>query len=105
MLDEKLEYIERTGRENVEKRVSSLADDIFEMNVMETVTVKFVARTVDKLVIYFTTIKSEALLIHEFWEKKLVKGYIAAKTRRTILPKLKIEEWNIYNKTIKQAGA
>ena len=77
----------------------------FSMNVMETVTVKFVARTVDKLVIYFTTIKSEALLIHEFWEKKLVKGYIAAKTRRTILPKLKIEEWNIYNKTIKQAGA
>jgi hypothetical protein len=75
------------------------------MNVMETVTVKFVARTVDKQVIYFTTIKSEALLIHEFWEKKLVKGYIAAKTRRTILPKLKIEEWNIYNKTIKQAGA
>ena len=72
------------------------------INALATIPVKFVARAVDKLVIYFTTINSEALPILEFWEKNLVKGYIVAETRRTILPKWKIEEWNVYDKIIKK---
>ena len=72
------------------------------INALATIPVKFVARAVDKLVIYFTTINSEALLILLFWEKNLVKGYIVAETRRTILPKWKIEEWNVYDKIIKK---
>ena len=72
------------------------------INALATVPVKFVARAVDKLVIYFTTINSEALPILEFWEKNLVKGYIVAETRRTILSKWKIEEWNVYDKIIKK---
>ena len=72
------------------------------INALATVPVKFVARAVDKLVIYFTTINSEALPILEFWEKNLVKGYIVAETRRTILPKWKIEEWNVYDQIIKK---
>ena len=72
------------------------------VNALATVPVKFVTRAVDKLVIYFTSINSQALPVLEFWEKNLVKGYIVAETRRTILPKWKIEEWNIYDKIIKK---
>ena len=31
-----------------------------------------------------------------------MKGYVVAETRRTVLPKWKIEEWNIYEKIVKK---
>ena len=39
-------------------------------------------------------------LCWEYWEKKLVKGYLVEETRRMVLPNWKIEEWNIFEKII-----
>ena len=36
----------------------------------------------------------------DYWEKKLVKGYLVEETRRMVLPNWKIEEWNIFEKII-----
>ena len=35
-------------------------------------------------------------------DKDPSKGYVVAETRKTILPKWKVEEWNIYEKIIKK---
>ena len=48
------------------------------------------------------TFKSEALPILVVWEKNSVKDFIVEETRRTVLPRWKIEEWNIYDKIIKK---
>ena len=72
------------------------------INAIATVPEKFVTRAVDKLISYFSSIRSEALPILEFWEKNFVKGFVVAETRRTVLPKWKIEEWNIYEKIIRK---
>ena len=70
------------------------------INALATVPEKFVTRATDKLLAYFVTIESKALPILEYWEKNFVKGYVVAETRRTVLPKWKIEEWNIYEKIV-----
>ena len=72
------------------------------INALATVPERFVTRATEKLLAHFVNIQSQALPILEFWEKNFVKGFIVAETRRTVLPKWKIEEWNIYEKIIKK---
>ena len=72
------------------------------INALATVPLKFVVKAFDKLYSYFNSVKSPALPVLEYWEKNLVKGYVVAETRKTILPKWKVEEWNIYDKIIKK---
>ena len=72
------------------------------INSLATVPLQYVTRAFDKLVAYFELVKSEAIPVAKYWEKNLVKGYIVEETRRTVLPRWKIEEWNIYEKIIKK---
>ena len=72
------------------------------INALATVPVKFVMRAFDKLYSHFQSIESKALPVLEYWEKKLVKGYLVEETRRMVLPNWKIEEWNVYEKIIKK---
>ena len=68
------------------------------INALATVPLQYVTRAFDKLVSYFESVKSEAPPVAKYWGKKLIKGYIVEETRRTVMPKWKIEEWNIYEK-------
>ena len=70
------------------------------INALATVPVKFVMRAFDKLYAHFEAIGSKALPVIDYWEKKLVKGYLVEETRRMVLPNWKIEEWNIFEKII-----
>ena len=70
------------------------------INALATVPIRFVTRAMDKLKEHFVAIESKALPVLEYWEKKLVKGYIVEETRRMVLPSWKIEEWNIYEKIL-----
>ena len=72
------------------------------INALATVPLRFVVRACDKLSSYLKSLNSAALPVLDYWEKNLVKGYMVAETRRTVLPKWKIEEWNIYEKIIKK---
>ena len=72
------------------------------INALATVPLKFVVKAFDKLYSYFHSVKSPAIPVLEYWEKNLIKGYVVAETRKTILPKWKVEEWNIYEKIIKK---
>lgn len=54
----------------------------------------------DKLKEHFEAIESKALLVLDYWEKKLVKGFHVEETRRMVLPSWTIEEWNIYDKIL-----
>lgn len=71
------------------------------INALATLPVKFVSRAFDKLFEHFQAIESKALPVLEYWEKRLVKGYLVEETRRMVLPSWKIEEWNIFEKIIK----
>ena len=70
------------------------------INALATVPARFVDKATEKLVQHFTTIQSEALPILEYWEKNFIRGYVVAETRRKVLPKWRIDEWNIYEKII-----
>ena len=56
------------------------------INALATVPVKFVMRAFDKLYAHFEAIGSKALPVLDYWEKKLVKGYLVEETRRMVLP-------------------
>ena len=63
------------------------------INALATVPLRFVTKALDKLLAYFQAVKSEALPILEFWEKNFVKGFVVEETRRTVLPRWKLEEY------------
>ena len=71
------------------------------INALATIPVTFVSRAFDKLFEHFEAIESKALPVLEYWEKRLVKGYLVDETRRMVLPSWNIEEWNIFEKIIR----
>ena len=72
------------------------------INALATVPLQYVTRAFDELLAYFESVKSDALPVAKYWEKNFIKGYIVEETQRTVLPRWRIEEWNIYEKIIKK---
>ena len=72
------------------------------INALATVPLQYVTRAFNELLAYFESVKSDALPVAKYWEKNFIKGYIVEETQRTVLPRWRIEEWNIYEKIIKK---